>query len=371
MVPKPADAEVINSGPAQTGRWDKPLSEAQAARRAELIATLHAAAPTPDDAETMQYWASGTYFAFKPQSAWDDWLSQHIARTMVKLNGAERAEKMLRDLQSLRAIDCWETDQRLAAEETARHLVRHPRQTYGRLIDSVAGCDWLIARWEELVKVAPTEWTEGQRALAGLIQPWGPDEAMSPGFVAERLRTLRDCKASLLAADAVRRDLVAKGLASEVSPALAQHRRDTRALQRQLKWYVAQLRQPLPKRWDNPRFFPQYVPQQADNSAEASPPQAVTAPAPNEPIAAEAVEPVSPPPPETKPPADLAAEAPSGGETEPAADPVGENRPQPKPRQRFEDLPDEAKAARVEERKRRIDPERVADRIRRANRRSA
>ena len=196
------------------------------------------------------------------------------------------------------------------------------------------------------------QWTAAQRTLAGLIQPGGADEALAADFAERRLAILRDRRARLVPADEVLRELVESGLSSEVSPALAQHRREVRALQRQLKWYVAELRIPLPDRPDRAQFRPIYdapaVNQEVGTNTEKN-----TQAKPNFQVAAELADPEKT---QTKP-----------NEPEPTPD----DRPQVQPRPRFEDLSGGEKAARVAARKRRVDPARAVAQMRRAERRSA
>ena len=341
-----------------------PLSPERMARRQALIAALQDLEPVPDGPDAMQFWSDGTYFAFKPQNAWEDWLSQHAAITMMRINRAERIERKLRDLQSLRAIDCWEVDRRAAAEQVAMQLARHPNQTHGRLMDTLAGCEWLIARWEELAQVPPATWSEAQRTLASLIQPGGPDDVLAPGFAERRLVILRDLRERLRPGDAVLRDLVASGLSTEASPALVQLRRETRALHRHLKWLVGQLRVPMPGRWDNPRFRPIYKDPSDTAAPEATPAGSTSA------THATNIGENN----ETNPPADPAADptASEDAQAKPtAADPAAVELPQPLNCDHLAELGDAEKAARVAARKRRPNPERAVAQLRRSQRRSA
>ena len=357
-----ATAEAATNRPA--------LSPERAARRAALMAVLEELEPIPDGPDAMQFWSIGTYLAFKPQNGWHDWLSQHVACIMMRINRAERVERKLQALQSLRAIDCWEVDRRLQAEQTALQLVRHPDQTHGKLLDSLAGCDWLIGRWEELARTPADRWTAAQRTLAALIHPGGADAELAAGFAERRLAILRDRRDRLAPADEALRALVEAGLSSEMSPALKQHRRDVRAWQRQLRWYVEQLRTATPDRPDIPLFRPIYDAPAVDPApGTATDQNNQTKPNPH-PVAEVAVSQST----QTKPNIATAAEsaAPENTQTKPTEpDPAPADLPETEFRQHLADPSDAGKAARVAERKRRIDPERAVAQLRRDRRRSA
>ena len=374
--PRDAAAEILVNHPFA-------LSPERAARRAALMVVLKKLQPVPDGPDAMQFWSIGTYLAFKPQNAWQDWLGQHVALIMMRIN---RVERNLQALQSLRAIECWVGDRRLLAEQVVRHLVRHPDQAHGKLPDGPVGCDWLIERREGLAQTPPDRWSEARKTLAALIHPGGADAELAAGFAERRLAILRERRAWLEPADAAPRALVEAGLSSGVLPSLARHRRDVRAWHRLLRWSVGELRTALPDRPDIPQFCPicdaPAVAQEVGTATEqktqtkpTSPPAAAEPAARNNtqtkpnPSLVAVLEKT-----QTKPNPALGVElaAPEKDQTKPpelTPAPVGPLKSQTL--SRFAALSDSGGAARVAGRKRRIAPGRAVGKIRRAEHRSA
>ena len=362
MFVAPADPLALPAAPAGgKTREREPLSTARATRRAELIANLADPVMVSETAETLEYWQLGTFNAFKPRNAWEDWLGQQVSEPMFRISRAERIERRLRDLQSLRAIDFWEEDQRLRAEEVAAQLVAEPGPTFARLVGTPAGCDWLIERWEGLRDIPVEQWTEAQKVWARLVCPVKPSELARPGFVAEQVAGLFEQRERNRDADRALRALVEADLGDEVSPALARLRRYRSSLVRQMKWYVAQLRVAPPEHRVDHRYHPDHdrvlleprVPADPITPAAPAPtPDRVAARRNNEtnplavPAAAENTQ--------TKPP----------GPNSPAAE-----QPQTESNQTVVAIPPLAPADQVEHRKRRVDPARELARHRKATRR--
>ncbi len=251
----------------------EPLTPARAQRRADLIQSVCEPIPVAEDAHTMEYWQLGVYGAFKPRNAWEDWVGQQASVMMFRISRSERIERRLRDLQSLRAIDFWEEDQRLKAEETAANLVAEPGPTYAALWSTPAGCDWLIGRWETLAQVPADEWTEAQKQFVRLVCPVRPSQTLTPGFAQSFVVRLSEQRERTRDADRAQRALAEADISDEVSKPLARIRRYRASLQRELKWYVAQLRTEPPEHRLDHRFHPDYDRQMLEPYPVAAPEQ--------------------------------------------------------------------------------------------------
>ena len=102
------------------------MSSARATRRAEVVESLTSLTIIPEDAYSLKEWNLGTFAAFKPRNSWDEWVTQQATVMMFRISRGERIERRLRDMQALRAFDCWEVDQQLAAEVTASQTNGEP-----------------------------------------------------------------------------------------------------------------------------------------------------------------------------------------------------------------------------------------------------
>ena len=335
--------------PADSRR--EALSPARATRRAEIVATLLESVRVPEDADALQLCDQGTFQAFRPRNAWEDWLTQQAAVQMFRINRCERIERRLRYIQSLRAIDCWEADQRVAIDEFVKMLADDPGRAYANLHATVAGCDWLIDRWEELAERPVEAWTEAQHAFARSIHPGKANAHRQPGFAAEFTAGLRKHREQVRTTDQALRAMAEADLSTEVSPQLKQVRRDRQAYQRQLNWCIKQLHRPQPEHRTDYRFRPDY--QQTPLE-----PRPVVTPAESRPASVAGVDQTNPtveantPDDQTNPTSEpdfSQVEI----QTDLAIDPIAE------------------RAARVEARRRRIDPERAVKALRQAKRRSA
>ena len=180
--------------------------------------------------------------AFNPRGAWQEWVVGRVAAGMNRLDRAEVVEQKLRAYAAYRAIDFWDEDRALEAEAIAASLARRPGRTVARLRQNPAGCDWLIRAWRDLAAVPAAEWTPDQNELARHLtgDEVGTDP-QAPGFAAGRVAELVDRREMVEEADAVRRALVEAGHLDADVPGLAQLRRDARATERHLRWYVDHL----------------------------------------------------------------------------------------------------------------------------------
>ena len=235
-----------------------PLGDDRAARRRQLVASLLGSPVKPETAEWLAAPHFGTYYSFKPRNGWEDWLSGQAANLTFAIDRNQRIERRLRDLAALRAIDCWEVDQALLAERTAAQLAGKPGETHAALWTTLAGCDWLLARWAELATDDIGGWTGAQRTLAHQIYPFEPDRMCRPGVIADHVARLHDQRERMVEADRVERALVEADLADHLGPAVKAIRRESRALQRRLEWCLKELRTPPPKHQVQLAYLPKF-----------------------------------------------------------------------------------------------------------------
>ena len=243
--------------PAPVRSSPEELSPARAARRAEIFEALTSLAIIPEDAYSLKGWNLGTFAAFKPRNSWDEWVTQQATVMMFRISRGERIERRLRDMQALRAFDCWETDQQLAAEVTASQTNVEPLRIYAQLTATLAGCDWIIRRWELLVPIAPENWTNEQMALSRVLHPGFERDVFEPGYPAARLAGVRELREQLHDSDRALRALAEADLALEPSVALKQVRRYFATQYRQLRWLITQLRTELPEHRLDYRYQPE------------------------------------------------------------------------------------------------------------------
>ncbi len=237
-----------------------PRSPKLALERAQILSRIEQSTFQVEDAETMQICSVGTFHAFKPQNAWYEWLSHRVAIQMIRIDRAERIERRLRDLQALRAIDCWELDQVRAAEALGADLALDPQRVVAELWCTPAGCNWMIEKWESLAATPADDWTEAQVELAHQIDPTTAHFYQTPGYVRMRILNLEVMRDRLKAADESLRKLTESDLSPVPSKLLAEVRKYARSLHRQMKWYVTQLRIEPPNRNQNLNHFPNFVP---------------------------------------------------------------------------------------------------------------
>ena len=248
-----------------------PPSTRQATLRAEILGRLAGTVASFEDPETLLHWNTGLYHEFRPRNSWHQWLTQQAALYMMRIDRADRIERRLRDIQALRAIDCWEADQEQAAHALGANLAADPARTVAALWCTPAGCQWMIEKWATLAETPADAWDAAQAALAQQLCPASPDHHRTPGYARMRILNLEVMRDRLRAADESCRHLVESDLGPEPSTMLANLRRYTRALHRQLRWFLAQLRLEPPKREPLFRFHPDHDRLTADAADEAAP----------------------------------------------------------------------------------------------------
>ena len=237
----------------------QPLEPARAARRAQLLASLLGSGVKPEDASELAPGHLGAYHAFKPQNDWENWLAGQVALLTFRIERNQRIERRVRELAALRAIDCWEIDQAALAETTALKLATNPSKARAALWTSLAGCDWLLARWAELRTDDIGGWTSEQRTLAHQIYPFESERMTRPGAIADHVAQLREQRARMVEVDQVERALVEADLADHLGPAVRAVRSAGRALERRLDWCLKELRTPPPGWAVRSAFYPDFV----------------------------------------------------------------------------------------------------------------
>jgi len=251
-LPPESAGDQVPVAPGHSGR--EPLSPQRAWRRDKVLRQLVDPTVVAESADLLEQQFVDIHAAFQPRNGWQDWLTSTIATLILRINRAERIERKLRDWASYRAFDFWEDDQQLAAETVATKIAKEPPRVVRKLRDTLAGIDWLIARWRVLERVEPTQWTDEHRELAARLV--GHDAVIDPtsgGFITARLAELTAHRERVEQADAIIRGLVEADLHDDGVPGLARLRRYVQSLHRQLKWYVDQFHVEHPDRWDDPR----------------------------------------------------------------------------------------------------------------------
>ncbi len=245
-----------------------PLSPRKAKLRGEIVGRLGNLVADFENPETLKHWNIGLYEQFRPRNSWQDWLVQQAALSMMRINRSDRIERRLRDLQALRAIDCWDLDQTQAAHALGANLAADPKRTVAALWCTPAGCDWMIGKWEALAATPAVDWTEAQAALAQQLNPAPVEHHQTPGYARMWITNLGVMRDRLRTADDSFRGLVETDLSPEPSTMLVKLRRYTRSLHRQLQWFIAQLRIEPPKHNADLRFHPDYAEIMAQSAAE-------------------------------------------------------------------------------------------------------
>ena len=190
--------------------------------------------------------------ALQPQDDFERWLVGQAAVVSLRVERCQRIKGCARDKIGIRAELVWDDDRRLEALQLARKLADEPELVVEQLRRTPHGCDWLMDRWALLANAAEVAkgWTPDQIRLAlnllGTPAEFreSPPTAGDPASIARRaiaeLERRRDLVAELDEAD---RALAEADLDDETSPELKRLRRYESALQRQLRWYMDQLRE--------------------------------------------------------------------------------------------------------------------------------
>jgi hypothetical protein len=98
----------------------------------------------------------------------EEFALREMVRESVRIERCNLEDVALRGRMVDRAVDSWDDDRRIAAEELGRAIHRDPSLVSRKLQMTPQGCDWLIVRWEGLALVVESgrEWADEHRALA-------------------------------------------------------------------------------------------------------------------------------------------------------------------------------------------------------------
>src|SRR4051812_13320539 len=88
--------------------------------------------------------------ALKPGNALEEWIADQLVVASVQIERCQQQDRNARAEQACRAEQSWDDQRRLAAEVLAAGLARDPATVAIQLRQTPQGCDWMIARWENL-----------------------------------------------------------------------------------------------------------------------------------------------------------------------------------------------------------------------------
>ncbi len=216
----------------------------------------------PEDAFAVNARAAEWYMSLRPQNLYHAWLVDQVAITSLRIDREGRVERRLRDRVVLRAELFWDDDRSLEAEELGDQLASAPSKVVNKLRRTPQGCDWMIARWARLARVADLagSWDDAQTSLAFDLLGTRPDERIGrPGeaidaegrpiepqeslaaLARREVAGLQKRKEQVAPLDALDRTMTRADYADQACPQLREARRRAAALHRQMKWYLAQI----------------------------------------------------------------------------------------------------------------------------------
>ncbi len=216
----------------------------------------------PEDAFAVNARAGEFYMSLRPQNLYHAWLVDQVAITSLRIDREGRVERRLRDRVALRAELFWDDDRRLEAEELSDRLAAAPSKVVNLLRRTPQGCDWMIARWSRLARVADLagSWDDAQTSLAFDLLGTRPDERSGrPGeaidaegrpiepaetlaaLARREVAALQQRKEQVAPLDALDRTMTRADYADHACPLLRESRRRAAALHRQMKWFLAQI----------------------------------------------------------------------------------------------------------------------------------
>ena len=250
-----------------------------------------------ESAELLQERAWQVYEGLKPQNSYQATMCDQIALGFVRADRCQRMERRARDKAAFRALTAWDDDRALEAKALGKRLASSPEEVVGLLKKTPQGCDWLMDRWAQLAHAARQgEWTEEQTRLAFdlLATPREFRPGRQPGVVLDRygevVNEARDAvevarrqvdelarhREVALEADEIDRALAEADLADGKDPEVRRYRRYEASLHRQIRWYVAQVKDPSPHKQRAPHLTPGWgpapeLPSEAPPEPEARP----------------------------------------------------------------------------------------------------
>ena len=103
----------------------------------------------------------------RPVTSHEKWLVEQMALATIRIDQCRLEEDCLRTLTSQRAVNFWDEERQVDAEELAGKLSRNPALVVAKLRRTLHGSFWLRERWESLEEAAmESVWDEKQGALA-------------------------------------------------------------------------------------------------------------------------------------------------------------------------------------------------------------
>jgi hypothetical protein len=249
-----------------------------------------------EDVFLVQDRAAEFFNTLKPQNEFHCWLVNEVALDSIKIDRCERIERRVRDKASLRAEFCWEDDRKLEAIALAERLPYEPEKVVEQLRGTPQGCEWLMARWAMLARVADLDlpWTADQAKLAfdllgtprefreGLTLGESLDfegkvvaEAASPAVVARReIAALKERREQVEGLDEVNRHLARADLTEDDNAELKRVRRHESTIHGRLRWSLRELRYQSPDRSPHRGLYPRWIAQQVPRPDAAAGPKA-------------------------------------------------------------------------------------------------
>ena len=207
----------------------------------------------PENAEAVYTRQHQVFRSLSPRNTLQEWFTDDIALTQLRMERAAKIERRLRDRSALRAESFWDDDRRLLAEDLGAKLPKDPARTVGRLQATPQGCDWLIGRWALLLEIAAAgqAWNERQTALVldllGLPKDLREDAVITPrladpaGLARCEIARLKDQRNQVAEADELDRALAMADLVEPDTAEFRELRRYEAGLHRRMKWSMAQL----------------------------------------------------------------------------------------------------------------------------------
>ncbi|HEV3163522.1 MAG TPA: hypothetical protein VGZ22_05740 [Isosphaeraceae bacterium] len=159
-----------NPRKAQNGTWPKTAEGEALARCTALkhgLAGTWFAHPAEEAAERQRRTREWSRL-LRPANAFEVWIVSQVVVASIHLARCCGIELGQRAVYQERAAACWEDDRRLEVEQLAAKLAKNPGLIRQQLRATSQGCEWLIARWEALVRVLDHHgaWTDDERARA-------------------------------------------------------------------------------------------------------------------------------------------------------------------------------------------------------------
>ena len=247
---------------------------------------------TPDD--RLRDW----YDLLAPGNPGQEWFVEQVAIASMKIDRVEVLGEQLRNTVALKAGLFWDDDRQLDAINLGQRIAQEPEAVVNLLRRTPHGCDWLIARWEPLAKLADRNrhWSQEQMTEAqGLLgRPGNGHDALmhvdQRGLARQMIAELVERKAKVAPADAHDRAMAEADLVDVPTLEAKQLRRYENTLHGRLRWYLGQ----VPKLADKPPARPIEVP--PAKVVEVAPPEALNeAIVPEAEVEIEVAEAVEPP----------------------------------------------------------------------------